>query len=361
LFSQQHIDLHAGVVTGLAWQLHGHANIPAINVITTNGNLYGLDTDLTMLWQTVAPFSASRYYIVNADFNGGDDYETIVLSDKGDYAIYNSSVLIRQKTISGAVIDCPPAIGDVDGDGLPEILFTSGKELHALKYNGLAATNFPVVVSAPGNEQANANSLLSLSDPAFGPVILIPAADGMIRAVNSKARTIPGFPLTAGTGIAATPLLIDLDKNNDLECLTVSSDGFLYAWDVDLRPVGETFWSQYGGNSANTFALDGVHTMVIPVAGLLPEKKSYCYPNPVYNGVCNIRYLLTDNAESVSVRIYDIAGDLVSEINSPETTVGEHEVQWDVTTIQSGSYIARIEAKRNNDNGIKFIKIAVVK
>lgn len=361
LYSQQQTDLQSGAVCGLACQFSSLANAPVIIAVTKNGQLVGMDLSLTTIWQALLPFSASRYYVVNADFNGNGRYETIVLGSGGDYAIYNNSELLYYRKLAGAVITSPPAIGDADNDGLPEVLFTSGKYLHALKYNGLLATNFPVMVNANGGEQANAPSLLSLSEPSLGPVIFIPAADGMIRAVNSKTRAIAGFPLTAGTGIAATPLLLDIDKDNDLECLTLSGDGCLYAWNLDLKSGSETRWLQYGGNSANTFALAGAHARVISGAGLLPEKKAYCYPNPVYNGVCNIRYLLTDNAESVSVRIYDIAGDLVTEINAPETTIGEHEVQWDVASVQSGSYIARIEAKRNNDNGIKFIKIAVVK
>ena len=40
---------------------------------------------------------------------------------------------------------------------------------------------------------------------------------------------------------------------------------------------------------------------------------------------------------------------------------GDHEVIWDVTTIQSGAYFARVEAQTTKGNAVEFIKIAVVK
>ncbi|MDZ7346256.1 MAG: hypothetical protein ONA69_05605, partial [candidate division KSB1 bacterium] len=59
-------------------------------------------------------------------------------------------------------------------------------------------------------------------------------------------------------------------------------------------------------------------------------------------------------------RIYDIAGVLVAELKDNPTQVGVHEAVWELGSVQSGAYLARIEI-RGGDSLVKFIKIAVIK
>ena len=93
----------------------------------------------------------------------------------------------------------------------------------------------------------------------------------------------------------------------------------------------------------------------------MPTDKVYNWPNPVYGKTTNIRYFLNGTASSVKVRIMDLAGELVTTITGPANSGFDNEVQWDVSTVQSGIYIAVIELQGGSCNETPSIKIAVVK
>ncbi|MCW8961014.1 MAG: T9SS type A sorting domain-containing protein, partial [Ignavibacteriaceae bacterium] len=71
------------------------------------------------------------------------------------------------------------------------------------------------------------------------------------------------------------------------------------------------------------------------------------YPNP-FNPSTTIRYSLT-SPEKVSIKIYDVSGQLVKEINIEHSQSGEYEVVWDGTNnfnqkVSSGAYFYQISA-----------------
>ena len=92
-----------------------------------------------------------------------------------------------------------------------------------------------------------------------------------------------------------------------------------------------------------------------------PINKAYNYPNPVYDGFTFIRYFVTEDSK-INIKIFDLAGDFVAELNDNARGGFDNETKWDVGNIQSGVYLARVEA--NGSSGkteSKVIKIAVVK
>jgi hypothetical protein len=71
------------------------------------------------------------------------------------------------------------------------------------------------------------------------------------------------------------------------------------------------------------------------------------YPNP-FNPTTTIRYALKENAD-VTLKIYNVLGQLVKTLVNTKQTVGFKEVQWDGTNdfgvkVASGIYIYRIQA-----------------
>ena len=61
------------------------------------------------------------------------------------------------------------------------------------------------------------------------------------------------------------------------------------------------------------------------------------------------------------IKIFDLAGDLVTEFAGPGIGGLDNEVAWDVRDIQSGVYVARIEAAGAGQSAVAFVKVAVVK
>jgi hypothetical protein len=80
----------------------------------------------------------------------------------------------------------------------------------------------------------------------------------------------------------------------------------------------------------------------------------------VYDGRTFIRYYLSQDA-SVTIKIYNLAGDRVAELQGPGFGGFDNEVEWNVSAVQSGIYFARIEARNSTSGGVRIVKVAVVK
>ena len=83
--------------------------------------------------------------------------------------------------------------------------------------------------------------------------------------------------------------------------------------------------------------------VIPPGATFFPPDRAYNWPNPVYNGMTYFRYFVRDNS-SVNIRIFDLAGDLVTTLNGQGTGGIDNEIAWDCSRIQSGVYFARLES-----------------
>ena len=64
------------------------------------------------------------------------------------------------------------------------------------------------------------------------------------------------------------------------------------------------------------------------------------YPNP-FNPATTINYQLPENNQ-VSLKVYDILGNLVSTLVDQQMDAGYHSVNWDASQLASGIYIYRI-------------------
>jgi len=63
----------------------------------------------------------------------------------------------------------------------------------------------------------------------------------------------------------------------------------------------------------------------------------------------------------VHIKIFDPAGDLVTEFDAPGVGGFDNEVEFDASGIQSGIYFAHIQANSSSNSGYAIIKIAVVR
>jgi hypothetical protein len=80
----------------------------------------------------------------------------------------------------------------------------------------------------------------------------------------------------------------------------------------------------------------------------------------VYGTTTQIRYYTPEDA-AISIKIMDLAGSKIAELSASSRGGIDGEVAWDVTKVQSGVYLARIEAKGASRSEVATIKIAVVK
>jgi len=142
-----------------------------------------------------------------------------------------------------------------------------------------------------------------------------------------------------------------------------SSTGSVVAWKTgSLQPAPVALpWPQYQKDSRHTgFAAEPIQGTALS-SEFFPTNRAYNWPNPVYDGKTFIRYFVKSNA-TVNIRIFDLAGDLVTTISNPPGVGGlDNEVEWNAADVQSGIYFARIEANGASGSGVAVVKIAVVK
>jgi hypothetical protein len=97
-----------------------------------------------------------------------------------------------------------------------------------------------------------------------------------------------------------------------------------------------------------------------PAAGeLMPQSLAYNYPNPAEDQT-RIRYYLREDAE-VNIRVYDLSGMLVDEFSGPGEGQTDNEQLLDCSSLASGVYLCRVEAKSPNESKAVFFKMAIVR
>ena len=220
---------------------------------------------------------------------------------------------------------------------------------------GVLADNFPY--TDPLNIGFTGSPICSDFEGNTNSEIISVTKDGRIFAIDGgTGQVISGFPISSGSGITATPSLYNANGVTNLAVL--NDKNILSAWSIS-SVEGKLFWSEEFGNPHNTSFIEAAEN-TNRINEFFPSNRAYNYPNPVYESTTNIRYYVSEDA-SISIKIFDLAGDYVTELIDQAQGGIDNETVWDVSNIQSGIYFARIEATSNGQTEQAIIKIAIVK
>ncbi|HTR98148.1 MAG TPA: FG-GAP-like repeat-containing protein, partial [Bacteroidota bacterium] len=261
-----------------------------------------------------------------------------------------------------------PVIADVDGDGMRDIVLCTGRGVAVYNASGVLHDNFPV--SVPGN--LNGNVPLVGDVDGDGKVDIVELnGDGLAYAFTGEGALVAGFPLPVG--VRDPFYMTDLDAESGailtsggrIMLAAASGGGTVTAWVTGhysgSAPAQLYPWAQFGRDSRRGgIDVTPVSRVVPASASFFPPDRAYNWPNPVYNGTTYFRYFVRDNS-TVSIKIFDLAGDLVTTLNGQGTGGIDNEISWDCSHIQSGVYFARLEASSGASSAVKIIKVAVVK
>ncbi|MEE2827575.1 MAG: FG-GAP-like repeat-containing protein [Myxococcota bacterium] len=217
----------------------------------------------------------------------GISFRLTVTDDQGLVGRHRRYIYVRRdpRVLDGYPVALPdsiegaPALADFDGDGVFEVVIvTSSGRLEVRDGSGAALPGWPQFVgllpsadpSDPGNHLAAPPYLDGLSlngrqnvvaSPAVAaldggsgpPDVVVGTLSGELYAWTASGELRPGFPVTmdyskcdpalrdedtrTDCGFFASPALVDLDGDGDLEILQPAMDQWLYAWHGDGSPL----------------------------------------------------------------------------------------------------------------------------
>ena len=299
----------------------------------------------------------NAFYAASGDLDGDGVPEVVVFTGSYHVLVFNrTSPLVR--SFSAPFSDgnlSQPAIGDIDGDGKKEIVLARGNRLLALNSSGYPIDYFPIEL--PASAGISTAVVLAKLGTETSLTLFVGTSNGLVYGYDARGRVLRGFPLSAGGAVAVSLALFQ--ESDYLGILAATSNGYLYAW--SLPQTSKTIiWGNTFGDPLHSGFENSPATVQPRTTEFFPTDRVYNWPNPVYGGSTQIRYFLKTSAD-VKVKIFDLAGDKVAEMSGPGIGGIDNEVKWDVSNVQSGLYIARIEANGSGERGVALVKIAVVK
>ena len=208
-------------------------------------------------------------YPVIGDVDGDGSLEILVPARVGGadgvYIYSTTGALKRIIQASGtSSYGTAIALADLDGDGVPEIIMQTDSFVNVFKGDGTIAPGWPVPLP-PFARVDNSSPVVGDVDGDGQPdvVILAPIAGaldgtGQLLVFNRHGALLPGFPYAiAGIGFGAVPAIADIDGDgrNDIivaaDYWSGTSGVFDKVWAFDFpdspAPHGPILWGQFMG------------------------------------------------------------------------------------------------------------------
>ncbi|HTR81260.1 MAG TPA: T9SS type A sorting domain-containing protein, partial [Bacteroidota bacterium] len=294
-----------------------------------------------------------KFTVPSGTSTGFAGVSTVALFDDNTFSIYDGAGLNGAATYHvEANVTGSFALADLNGDGRIDILVGTDNGLYAFNDNGVLLEGFPLKTS-DGGKVAGSPIVVGLSGGS-GLGILFGSTNGQVYGYSSDGKSLAGFPVQTG-GIVSS-----LAFSGDLLAAS-STDSSVYVWKVDgLFDSTKVVWGGFLADEFHSNYIESSAPLASKSTDLLPSTFAYNWPNPVYTKTTHIRYFLGKPA-AVTIKIFNMAGELVEQFSGPGVANLDNEVEWDVSKVQSGVYFVQIRAAASGEEKSVVIKIAVVK
>lgn len=236
--------------------------------VTLRGGVYAYNKDGTSIADFYAPESDMTRRVIHAplvvgDING-DGYKEIIRIFGGspsnliEALDYQGNVLWQRNTLTSSHLEMAPALGDLDGDLIPELVVQTDGVIHVYKGDGSYLEGWPSNYGSPEDETSGIRSANALIGDVTG--------DGLQNVVVTTNNSIEIF---SNAGVLLESILhqgannkqhaiadIDLDGRNEIIVAfqryrsSGVSDLYEHIWVYDLGGSNSAGieWGQFGGN-----------------------------------------------------------------------------------------------------------------
>jgi len=333
-----------------------------IATIQASGTVLFVDRYGGILWESQDVLSGPLLPAA-ADLNRDGIMEIILSDSTGMLLVIDNqgSPLTGFPVQENVPFSSPPSVGDIDGDGFLEIVIRGGRMIFAYNYNGSHVNYFPFPVQR--NEPMRTlqpQPLIGNIDDDIDLEIIVGTDEGLLQVFSPRGESERGFSVAVGQSLYSTPFLGDIDGDEDSEIVVVGEDGWINVWDFGFTD-GEVVWGAYLKDAAHSARLIDLETTPPePSLELLVDNSVYGYPNPTEGNSTMIHFVVNYESQ-IKIEIYDLTGELVTELHSAGSPQVDNEVVWNLVDVESGVYLARVQASANGRSEHAICKIAVIK
>ncbi|MGD8395776.1 MAG: C25 family cysteine peptidase [Candidatus Eiseniibacteriota bacterium] len=231
-------DLEIVAVSGLqgkvyAWHHDGTELVDGDQNPDTNGVLY--DTPTSFLYASPGA----------GDIAGGPLREIVVTTNHSSGYVYAfdlaGNLLPGWPFLAGGQVTASPALVDLDGDGLDDILFAAEDDsLYVMHGDTTPLPGWPRRVATESDFGHTSSVVVADVDSDGELDIVFAASDGHMRVWDLAGNLLPGWEdvpfaqeALAGGATQCTPTVADLDGDGRMEIVVGAEDGMVYGWNHD--------------------------------------------------------------------------------------------------------------------------------
>ncbi len=325
----------------------------SIFVLSGDGRLYCVSLSGKILFRVLKEnLMFTGFSPVAVDINGDGEKEIICVTGTGDvYAVkLNGEILwhrqIPENTYEYAWLSTShPVVADIDGDSLPDIIFTAGKKLYVLNHNGAYLNNFPIeadtgwIISTPIIYDIDGDGEVEIS---FG------LSKGKFTSYDANGKLQMFFPVETGTPCYSSPCICDWDGNKKADIFFVSDTGKM--WCIEFNgSYKKTKWFTICKNLSRNPVIEWNYPQKEFV---FTKENFYIYPNPSKDGKIFLRLTSPSNGKA-EIIILTISGDIKAKYEK-EVLKGINDIPLSLN-LPDGFYIARVKVPDGKCGFAKFV------
>ncbi len=317
-----------------------------ILVPCNDGVLYCIDASGSTVWSTTlsaAPHSSPTIVKFNDELNiiiGTADGTLTVLGTDGS--------ILQEYPLSGNIRTSPVVINPTNSnviDDLVIIVGTLSNKLYVIDWNGNDLSGFPYNVpsgieSTPAIADLDGNGIY---DIVFG------CNNKYLYSIDMMGSATPEFPIYFDYDIKSSPQIADVDGDGDYDIAVGTNAGM---WIIDYKTPfgdGDLLCGTYRYNLARTGFVDCSPAVGV---GSGPQLHKYFitqnFPNPVANQTSISFGLPNAQVLNPQLKVYNLLGQLVASYNIDNPKVGENTFMWN----------GRDNSGKEIPNGVYFYRLS---
>lgn len=345
-------------------------SLPVSKLVSDGSVIYSISPEgelITLDPRDLAPepngvdFGTSINAFGLAYINGNTLVDIVAVSSGRLFLVLDGSDAEPDIVTYDGVFDSTLAFSDIDGDGKIEIIAKNESRIFAFNENLVLEANFPVSVPNLHGGKIFQPHILTTDVDDDGIVdIIATLADVGVLAYNYRGNLIDGFPRALPNSISEKAVL--LENENGVFLLSSGAEGTeLVGVYLTTSSLSEDAWYCYGGDPQRSFYFARTPAdNSVASDGLLDKAKTFNWPNPTKNNRTAIRYFPTSDCK-IDITVYDLAGNPIKSFGDEHPLVNDYnEIEWDVSKIANGVYLAVVQASAGSKSESKIVKIMVV-